>query len=113
MLDIELLYFGDCLNYRKACDMVCEIVGERNLDANIRLTAVTSVDNPAFSRFRGSPTILVNGMDVEMCFNAEKNSQFDDLELFPVTQLACRTYDCAHDRGCPTREMIECALGFE
>lgn len=106
-IQIELLYFSDCDNYRKACDVICSTIGENGLDASIKLISVSEKDDLKALKFSGSPTVIINGKDVEDCFNQIKEIEF---EKFDLSALACRVYVCDTNRGCPSEEMIVCAL---
>lgn len=62
-MDITLLYFEDCPNWKLADERLTAITAER---ADIRLTRHL-LDAPAEAertRFHGSPSILVDGVDV-------------------------------------------------
>lgn len=102
MFDFQILYFKDCPNYRSACDVICEVIGRHNLQASI---SIIPVDEKRAEKmpFRGSPTVLVNGVDVEDCYDNQK-------EQVDLSTLACRIYDCPHGNGCPSKEMIECII---
>jgi hypothetical protein len=106
-IQIEIMYFSDCDNYRKACDVICDTVGQKDLNANIKLVSVNEVTDLNSKGFRGSPTVLINGKDVEECFKKVNNIDFDELN---ISSLACRLYICEDNPGCPSEEMIICAL---
>ncbi len=106
-IQIEILYFGDCPNYRKACDIICEIVGNENLNANIKLISVSDIHQAERHNFTGSPSVRIDGKDVESCFNEIQELQSN---LPENASIACRLYACDHSMGCPSREMIVCAL---
>lgn len=59
-MTIEILYFEDCPNYRATIDLVRAVAPESDL----RLTKVGPAEVEA-ARFLGSPTVRVNGRDVE------------------------------------------------
>ncbi|OLS23466.1 MAG: hypothetical protein HeimC2_26700 [Candidatus Heimdallarchaeota archaeon LC_2] len=106
-IQIELLYFSDCENYRKACDAICYTIGEKGLNASIKLISVNEKDDLKALKFSGSPTVIINGKDVEDCFNQINEIEFENFDL---DALACRIYVCDTNRGCPSEEMITCAL---
>ncbi len=60
MATVEILHFGDCPNYRRAIELVHLIAP----DAQVRLTQVEPETVEA-ERFLGSPSIRVDGRDVE------------------------------------------------
>lgn len=106
-IQIELLYFSDCENYRKACDTICNTIGEKGLNASIKLISVSEKNDLKVLKFGGSPTVIINGKDVEDCFNQINEIEF---EKYDLNALACRVYTCDTNRGCPSEEMITCAL---
>ena len=62
--------------------------------------------NPSFI---GSPTVIINGKDVEKCYNNTLGSK-DKMTDEVVDGLACRLYNCRISRKCPSEEMVVCAL---
>jgi len=69
-MDITLLYFEDCPSWKVADERLTAIAAER---ADIRLTRHL-VETPAEAertRFHGSPSILVDGVDVFAAPGAE------------------------------------------
>ena len=69
-MDITLLYFEDCPDWKVADERLTAIAAER---ADIRLTRHL-VETPAEAertRFHGSPSILVDGVDVFAAPGAE------------------------------------------
>lgn len=61
-MKLELLYFDDCPNWKIAAERIDDIASRRGLMVERRLVAFPEEANAA--RFRGSPTILVDGEDV-------------------------------------------------
>lgn len=61
LMDIELLYFEDCPNWRVADARLAEVLGRRRVE--VRRTQVTTPEEAEALAFRGSPTILVDGRD--------------------------------------------------
>ena len=105
MIEIEILYIDNCPHYTKACSILCDIIAEQNLDAKID---IRKVDTPAEEpRFRGSPTVLINGNDVELCFN-EENEIINTEDT--LQSISCRLYNCDIGIGCPSHEMVRCAV---
>lgn len=97
---IELLWFDECPNHRAAGALLEEVLSEMAPDA-----AVQSIDatNPAVARrlrFPGSPTIRVDGADVDPTYR-------DPGDYTP----RCRLYR-THEglRGIPERAWIEAAV---
>lgn len=104
MHKVEILYFSGCPNFRQSCDIVCKVLETENAEFELTIRPIkdeTFSDNP---NFIGSPTVIIDGKDVELCYN--------NIQSWgqPVDGLACRLYDCAISRACPSEEMILCAL---
>jgi hypothetical protein len=104
VVDIEILYVDNCPNYKRACAVICDIIAEEGLDASISITRITRENIAEYPNFGGSPSVLVDGVDVEACYS-------DPVHIAHPTDLACRLYECKIHRGCPSHEMIRCAIG--
>ncbi|MBD0338222.1 MAG: thioredoxin family protein [Thermoleophilia bacterium] len=86
--EIEILFFDDCPNYRDAIDLVRLLLAESHFDADLKLTLVEEPERARELRFLGSPTIRVNGRDVEP--GADEREDY---------VLACRVYQTEHGPG--------------
>jgi hypothetical protein len=62
-MDIEILYFDDCPNWRLTEALVGRIVSESGVPVAIQHTLVESDEEAQRLSFRGSPTVLINGVD--------------------------------------------------
>ena len=62
-MDIEILYFDDCPNWRLTEALVDRAVNDAGVTAAIRHTLVESDEAARRLSFRGSPTVLINGVD--------------------------------------------------
>ena len=78
---VELLYFEGCPNYGSTRDLVVRVAAEERVTPDVRLVLVPSPDAAEEMRFLGSPTVRVNGHDVEP--GADERDRF---------QFACRVY---------------------
>jgi hypothetical protein len=78
---IEVLTFEGCPHTRTALELVERIVNELGIEASIRHVDVADLEQAEAHRFLGSPTIRVNGHDIEpgSCERSEYT-------------LACRIY---------------------
>lgn len=93
---VELLYFDDCPNWRIAAERLDAIAYRRGLHVERRVVSTPAEAEAA--RFRGSPTILVNGNDPF----ATGDEAFG---------LACRVYQTPDGpAGSPTTEQLEAIL---
>lgn len=91
-MKVEVLYFEGCPNHAPTLQLVRQVVGELGLDAEVEEAEVKTPEDVAERRFLGSPTVLVDGVDIEP--RARERTDF---------AFACRTYD---GRGVPPRELI-------
>ena len=99
-MDIEFLYWGGCPSYPEARQLLGEVLAERGVDVEIEVREVTSQDEAEALGFPGSPTIRVDGRDV------------DPVGASARPALMCRIYR-KPDGGVspvPTREQLEAAL---
>lgn len=100
---IRVLYFDGCPSYEPAVATVRAVVAEQNLEAEIELVRVVSKEQAVAHRFFGSPTVQINGVDIE---------RLNDRSREP--DLCCRLYNEGGAlRGWPSREMIREALVSE
>ena len=96
----EILYFDGCPNYHAARELVERVSGELGLDTEIRMVEVADPEAAQRLRFLGSPTISVEGRDVEP--GAENRDEF---------VLACRVYRLDSGvGGLPAEQWIREAL---
>jgi len=73
-----------------------QVVGETGVEANIEIVEVRSSDEATELRFLGSPTVQIDGHDIEP--GAESRSDY---------AMCCRMYGPS---GVPSRTMIESAI---
>ena len=64
-MKIEVLYFEGCPNHLPAVELMREVAAELGIGADIQEVEVTDQAEAERLRFLGSPTIQVNGIDVE------------------------------------------------
>ena len=99
-LRVELLWFEDCPNHADARGLLTEALGE--LAPGIAIDDIDATD-PAVAvlyRFPGSPTIRINGGDIDPAFR-------DPGDYTP----RCRLYWTSDGpRGLPERAWIDAAL---
>lgn len=72
--EIEILTFEGCPNRERALALVSEVVAEVGADADVRVVDVPDAETAEKTRFLGSPTIRVNGRDIEP--GADERSEF-------------------------------------
>lgn len=97
---VDVLYFEGCPNRARARDLVEHVLSEYGMTAEIRDVEVTDAADAQSKRFLGSPSVRVDGIDVDPSATG--------VERFG---LMCRVY--RSDKiasGVPPRQMIENAL---
>ena len=62
-LQITIQHFDGCPHWRKAVERVHEAVDRAGVEAEVRLQLIDTPEAAAEHDFRGSPTVLVNGVD--------------------------------------------------
>ena len=62
---VEILYFDGCPHHHAACELVDRVIGEVGGEAEVRLVNVADEESARRARFLGSPSIRVNGRDIE------------------------------------------------
>ena len=78
---IEVLTFEGCPHAEPALELVERVLNETGLAADVRRVDVADAESAKLHRFLGSPTIRVNGRDIEP--GADDRDQF---------VLSCRVY---------------------
>lgn len=61
----ELFYFDDCPSYRQAEANLKEALRSEGLPETVEMVEVTSEEDAQRKRFIGSPTIRIDGVDLE------------------------------------------------
>jgi len=97
---VELLHIPDCPNYEVAAQLLKEILREHGLPQNISEVSVTDFAQAEVLAFPGSPTIRVDGKDVDPALPEQG-----------YRGLSCRTYIVDGKRqGFPSPAMISLAI---
>lgn len=97
---VEVLSFEGCPNEDAAVEAVREVAERTGAEAEILVTRVATPEEAVERRFLGSPTIRVDGRDVEP--GAEERTAY---------VLACRVYPGEHGPvGVPDARWISAAL---
>jgi hypothetical protein len=94
-MKIELLYFDGCPNYRPAFNRLRSVLRQEGLSADISEIEVRDESDAAAFKFIGSPTIRIDGRDIDR-----------DSVHVKAPNFACRRYE----DGSPSEEMIRHAL---
>lgn len=98
MQQITIQYFDGCPNWKHMSTTVESLISELHIDAVVKLQHIGSQDGAVEAGFRGSPTLLLGGID-----------PFAD-EDAPVG-LSCRIYQTDTGfAGTPSDDEIRTAL---
>jgi hypothetical protein len=65
MLSIDLLYYKDCPHYEEAAQALRGGLKEENVLAEVHMVSVSPGEDAETWGLIGSPTILINGEDLE------------------------------------------------
>ena len=83
-LRVDFLYWEDCPSHERALQLLREAIDEEGVDARVHIHRVESDEEAERIGFPGSPTIRVNGVDI-------------DEQPGLAAGLTCRAY--RHDNG--------------
>jgi len=96
----ELYYFKDCPSYQTAAANLKTALRAEGLSDNVEMVEVTSEQDAQRKRFIGSPTIRIDGVDLEGPEAEAKGYGY-----------GCRVYsESGHMAGWPSIEQIRSAL---
>ncbi len=95
-MKIEVLFFEGCPNHRRAVELAKSVAADRVPDARLEEVEVRDPDDAERRCFVGSPTIRVDGEDIEP--DARSSTDY---------AMSCRLY---RGSSAPPRELIEAAL---
>ena len=93
---IEIFYFAGCPNHEPTVRLVREVLSELGLNEEIREVPVETAEAALANRFIGSPSVRINGNDVER--EARNRTDFG---------LSCRVYKGG---GVPPKELLVAGL---
>lgn len=97
---IELLYWEGCPSYPEAKALLEEVLAERGIEVPVEMREVRTQEEAVALRFPGSPTIRVDGRDV------------DPVGAEATPALTCRVYRLPDGRvsPVPSRQQLEEAI---
>lgn len=97
---VEILYFDGCPNHDGAQRLVERVVADLAVQADVRMVNVPDPEAAKRERFLGSPSIRVDGRDIEPCASNREDYV-----------LSCRVYRTDHGVvGQPEEEWLRQAL---
>jgi len=100
-MKIEFLFWADCPSHTQARSLLREVMAEMDLDVPVQEIKILSEEEAEQLAFPGSPTIRVDGEDVDPTSAAQME-----------VSLTCRLYRLEGNRPSPvpSKEMIRQAL---
>lgn len=98
-MKIEVLYVPNCPNHAQALQRLREILSVESFQENVCEVLVEDTETAHSLQFPGSPTIRINGKDVEP--QSDKNAKFG---------LACRLY--SDGSGAPSKKRLRAAIAL-
>ncbi len=100
-MKIEVLYFEGCPSWRRALENLFEVLAEEGIEATVEQVPIASPEEAEVRGFLGSPTIRLNGVDLEGQEAANSGVGF-----------GCRVYVDEEGRvsGWPSKAQIRAAL---
>ena len=96
MVRVDVLFFEGCPNYEPTVELARGVVADLGVEAEVNEIAVESAEAAETHRLLGSPSVRVNGRDIEP--RADESS---------IYALSCRTYG---ESGVPPRDWLVTAL---
>jgi hypothetical protein len=96
---VSFLYYEECPSHEVALERLREVVAEESIPGEVEVIKVETEEQARELRFVGSPTIRVDGQDID----PPSDSRY---------ALTCRAYRLADGRisPLPSKDMIRCAL---
>jgi hypothetical protein len=96
---VSFLYYEDCPSYDLALERLREVMAEEDIPGDVEVIKIETEDQARKLRFVGSPTIRVDGQDID----PPSDSRY---------ALTCRAYRLADDRisPLPSKDMIRRAF---
>lgn len=99
-MTIDILYLGGCPSYPVVVEMLEKLLREEGVLVPVQHSRVSSHDEAICQRFLGSPTIRIDGQDVEAAAQARQDFG-----------MKCRLY-CVAGRlvGVPEENLLRAAI---
>lgn len=94
-MKIDILYFEDCPHHVPTLARIAEVLSEVGCDAEVREVLVPDAQTAQSSGFLGSPTVRVNGVDIEAAASGRQDFGW-----------MCRRYS----DGIPSHQLIRTAI---
>ncbi|MFQ5453256.1 MAG: DUF2703 domain-containing protein [Candidatus Zixiibacteriota bacterium] len=99
-MKIEFLYFDGCPNHLQALNDLKKTLTEMAIDSDIKIIEINNNQDAVEKRFLGSPSIRINGKDIEI----EENESTE-------YSMRCRRYRSGSEiLGYPPKNLITAIL---
>ena len=98
-MKVEVLYVAECPSHPAAVKLVREVLAAQGVLADIHEVLVADERMAKKLRFSGSPTIRINGRDVEGTIAESKDFA-----------LSCRLHPGSQEIGLPPAELVRRAV---
>jgi Domain of unknown function (DUF2703) len=96
---VEVFYVPNCPHHPTAVNQLRGVLATEGIPVEIHQVPVTDTKTAQELKFRGSPTVRINGRDIA--------GESQEPESFA---LACRIYEGAKEVGLPPIEMMQNAV---
>jgi len=94
-MKVEVFFVPGCPNYEPAVERVKNVLAAEALNVEVKGISVNTDEDAKVLMFPGSPTVRINGDDVER-------------DQMPATGLTCRLY--SNRTGVPSEEVLRLAI---
>jgi len=99
-MQIEILYFDGCPNHLPTVARVQHVLTDLGMQAEVQQIPVTSVEDAVQRRFLGSPTVRVNGVDIDPSVHGRTEYSlscrvYQDMEGVPPESLLRAVFEAA------------------
>jgi len=99
---VEILYTDACPFWKETAKTIIQIKKELNLTITVKKTKITNEEQAKQHGFLGSPTVRINGVDIDPTAAPVKQ---------PIGYVGCRIYTHeGHIYDYPPKQMIKTAL---
>jgi hypothetical protein len=105
VLDVDFLFWEDCPSHERALELLRDVLRERGLSSKVRIAQVETDEDAERLNFPGSPTIRINGADIEpmvdgavigLTCRAYRNHE-GKISPLPPKELIARAIDAARN----------------
>ena len=100
-MKIEFLYFEDCRNHHATLYLLKKVLGEIGLSDPVIEINISSDEMAKQERFLGSPSIRIDGVDIEGPTDPPENNVANKCRIYSVDGVP---------KGVPPEELITSAL---